>query len=210
MLCQPTQTQVRLLSREWGLSAPWLQDWVLLGWGTQPKPLISMLLGPWLSPYISKSSHRFILFFVCLTAQRHVELPGWGSELSCSCDLSRSCGNARSLTHCAERGIKPASQRSQDVQIPLCHSGNSTVTVLEKGHLQGGLHSVQRWGTFPRADKSNGGDRGSCLVSMGASLGLRGLRTPRGSCWVTLIPLVCLFNQNRVPGGSGFELREES
>ena len=37
-----------------------------------------------------------------------MELPGQGS------DPSRSCGNARSLTHCAGRGIEPVSLHSQD------------------------------------------------------------------------------------------------
>ena len=35
------------------------------------------------------------------------------------CDLSHSCGNAGSLTHCAGPGIKPASQRSQDATDPV-------------------------------------------------------------------------------------------
>ena len=43
-----------------------------------------------------------------------MEFPGQGSDLSCSCDLSRSCGNARSLTHCASPGIEPVSQCSPD------------------------------------------------------------------------------------------------
>ena len=47
------------------------------------------------------------VFFV-LAALLHMELPGRGSDLSC--ELSHSCGNARSLTHCAELGIKPMSQ----------------------------------------------------------------------------------------------------
>ena len=39
---------------------------------------------------------------------------GQGSDPSCSWDLSCSCGNARSLTHCARLGTEPASQRFQD------------------------------------------------------------------------------------------------
>ena len=41
-----------------------------------------------------------------------MEFLGQGSNLSHSCDLCCSCSNARSLTHCAGPGIKPASRRS--------------------------------------------------------------------------------------------------
>ena len=43
-----------------------------------------------------------------------IKLPGQGSDLSQSHDLSHSCGNMGSLTHCARLGIEPASQCSQD------------------------------------------------------------------------------------------------
>ena len=42
-----------------------------------------------------------------------------GSDLSRSCDLSNSSGNARSLTYCAGLGIKPSSQHSQDTTDPV-------------------------------------------------------------------------------------------
>ena len=48
-----------------------------------------------------------------------MELPGQGSDLSHSCDLSHSYGNARSLTHHAAPGIEPSSQRSQDATDPI-------------------------------------------------------------------------------------------
>ena len=35
-------------------------------------------------------------------------------DLSCSCNLCHSCGNARSLTHCSRPGITPVTQPSQD------------------------------------------------------------------------------------------------
>ena len=53
-----------------------------------------------------------ILFF--LATPGHMEFLGQGSELSHSCNLSCSYSNARSLTHYAWPGIKPASQGSQD------------------------------------------------------------------------------------------------
>ena len=55
----------------------------------------------------------FCLFFVFfLAAPCHMELPGQGSDLNHSHELSCSCGNAKSLTHCAGLGIKPMSQYS--------------------------------------------------------------------------------------------------
>ena len=38
---------------------------------------------------------------------------GQGSNLSHSCDLRHSCGNAGSLTHCTGPGIKPALLQGQ-------------------------------------------------------------------------------------------------
>ena len=46
----------------------------------------------------------FFFFFSFLAAQWHMEFPGQGSDLSHSCGLSCSCGNAGSLTHCAGQG----------------------------------------------------------------------------------------------------------
>lgn len=43
-----------------------------------------------------------------------MELPGQGSDLSRSCDLSYSCGNAGSWTHCARPGVEHVSQHSQE------------------------------------------------------------------------------------------------
>ena len=47
-----------------------------------------------------------------------MELPGQGSDLSHSLELSRSCSNARSSTHCARLGIKLESQHSQGAADP--------------------------------------------------------------------------------------------
>ena len=52
-----------------------------------------------------------------------MEFPGQGSDLSYSCDLSHSCGNTRSLTHCAGPGIKPVSQCFQDATNPIVPQG---------------------------------------------------------------------------------------
>ena len=53
-----------------------------------------------------------------------------GSDQSCSCDLSHSCVNAGSLTHCAGPGIETVSHCSQDASVPLHHNGNSPATLL--------------------------------------------------------------------------------
>ena len=58
-----------------------------------------------------------MFWFWFLAALRHLEFPGQGSDLSHICDLSCSCGNARSLTHCTGPGIEPASQHSQDAIV---------------------------------------------------------------------------------------------
>ena len=45
---------------------------------------------------------------------QHMEFPGQGSNLSLSCshDLSHSCGNAGALAGCSRPGLEPASQGS--------------------------------------------------------------------------------------------------
>lgn len=55
------------------------------------------------------------LFFLFLGAPGDTwEFLGQGSDLSCTCSLSRSCDKAGSLIHCNGLGIEPVSQRSQD------------------------------------------------------------------------------------------------
>ena len=61
----------------------------------------------------------FFLFVFFLAALCHMEFPGQGSDPSCRFDLSHSCSNARSFTHCAGPGIKPASQQSQEAADPV-------------------------------------------------------------------------------------------
>ena len=62
-------------------------------------------------------THSFVLFF---GHQRHMKLLGQGSDPSHSCDPSHNCSNdAKSLAHCAELGIKPASQPSQGADDPI-------------------------------------------------------------------------------------------
>ena len=49
----------------------------------------------------------------------YMELPGQGSGLRCSWELSHNCGNTGSLTHYAGLGIKPAPQCSKDPDNPV-------------------------------------------------------------------------------------------
>ena len=61
----------------------------------------------------------FFLFWSFLAALRHMEFLGQGTDPSCSCNLSCSCGDPGSLTHRARLGIKPAFQCSQDSADPV-------------------------------------------------------------------------------------------
>ena len=63
----------------------------------------------------------FISFFFLsfLASLQRREFLGQGSDPSYSCDLSHTCGNTGSLTHCARLGIKPLSWHSQDAANPV-------------------------------------------------------------------------------------------
>ena len=47
-----------------------------------------------------------------------MECPGQRSDPSHGCDLSHSCGNTISLTHCTGPGIEPVSQDATDPFAP--------------------------------------------------------------------------------------------
>lgn len=57
-----------------------------------------------------------VLFFA---APWHMEFPGQRPDLSQSCDPSRSCNDARFLTHCSGTGIEPTSQHLQGTTNPV-------------------------------------------------------------------------------------------
>ena len=61
----------------------------------------------------------FCLVFLFFGCPRAYGFLGQGSDLSHCLDLCRSCGNARSWTHCAGPRIKPASQDSRDATRPI-------------------------------------------------------------------------------------------
>ena len=74
--------------------------------------------------------YSFKPWFFFLAASWHMEFPGWGSGLSCS------CSNTRSLTHCAGPVIEPVSQCSQDAANPIAPQWElqTLIFLLWKGH----------------------------------------------------------------------------
>ena len=68
-----------------------------------------------------------------------MEFPNQGSDLSDSCHLGHSCGNARSLTHYAGLGIEPAFQRSQDATEPVAPQ-RELLKLVFKGSRQAAYH----------------------------------------------------------------------
>ena len=79
-----------------------------------------------------------------------MELPGQGSDPSCSHRPGHGCANARSLTHCAGLEIEPASQCSQDTadptapqrefqNFPFCSHQHCHVSLAPQSLLPGSL-----------------------------------------------------------------------
>ena len=59
----------------------------------------------------------YIFFFSTIFGTlQHMEFLGQGSDPNQGLNLSHSCGNASSLTHCARLGTKPASQPPRCLQ----------------------------------------------------------------------------------------------
>ena len=54
---------------------------------------------------LSGNTERFFFFFF-FASPAHEKFSGEGSNPNCACNLCHSCGNTRSLTHCARPGIK--------------------------------------------------------------------------------------------------------
>ena len=72
----------------------------------------------------------FLFSFLFSAPLRHMKLPGQGSDLSCSRNLSRSCSNARSLTHVLGWGLNLRPGAPKMLLILLCHSGNSSLIFI--------------------------------------------------------------------------------
>ena len=97
-------------------NAAFLSHWAELGIGPVPS---------WILVGFVSLSHNGNL-----ATQRYTELLGQGLDLSHSCNLRRSFGNAGTLTHCVSLGMEPASQHFQDATDPVHHRGNSSPCVL--------------------------------------------------------------------------------
>ena len=81
-------------------------------------------------PAVSRLPALITLFqqiedFFFLAASWRMEFPGPGIGPTCSCDPSRSRGNAGASTRCARPGIKPAPSTPKMLLTPLHPSGNS-------------------------------------------------------------------------------------
>ena len=75
----------------------------------------------------------------------HTVFLGRGSDPRHSFDLSHSCDNAGSLTHCAGPGIEPASQRSQETSVGVVGVGEGRGLCL--GYLEvRGRDLLMFWG----------------------------------------------------------------
>ena len=79
--------------------------------------------------------HFFFFFFSA--APRHMEFLLQGSDVSHSCNLHHSYGNANPLTQCSRLGIRLHPVRAETVTIPLCHSGNSCSHFLNVTNFAG-------------------------------------------------------------------------
>ena len=86
--------------------------------------------------FFNELIYFYFYFFSFLAALWHMEFLGQGSNLSWSCDLYHSCGNARSLTHCAGPGIEPMSLLLQRHHRSHCATVG-TPNPFKKAGLQG-------------------------------------------------------------------------
>ena len=80
-----------------------------------------------------------VVFQFFLATLWHIEFPGQGSYLSCGRNLSHSCRNNGSLTHCARLRIELASQHSQDVTDPVAPQQELWASLVFEGQHWGGL-----------------------------------------------------------------------
>ena len=71
-------------------------------------------------------------FFFLAVPTAYGKFSGQGLNMNHSCDLHCSCGNVKTLTHCARWEIEPAPQQQSEplqrqclILNPLHHSGNS-------------------------------------------------------------------------------------
>ena len=118
-----------------------------------PSFVICGLFDSSLSDMYEVTSHfsffLFVFFFSFFFGSTHGiwKVPGQGLNLSCSCDLCHSCGNARSLTNCISPGVCVHSQgggrnRWRSVAGPsmaVIPEASGATTVLGYGTLSDGM-----------------------------------------------------------------------
>ena len=62
----------------------------------------------------------FFFFFFSSCTHGIWKFPGWVGNLTHSSDLGPSCGNSRSLTHCARLGIEPVPHQGLELPWRQC------------------------------------------------------------------------------------------
>ena len=121
----------------WGFAVVPLRIWPLAGdkaWESSFSGIhiIFLAFSPFLQPetlprilrigtafFIFLLINLFIFLFLFLANPWHMEFPGQGWDLSCSCDLHYSCDNAGSFTHCTRPSIEPVSWSCRDKADPI-------------------------------------------------------------------------------------------
>jgi len=90
--------------------------WLRLGGGGIGRKRITRHKNPLIfkTQIFDRRTLIFFLLFSFLATPWHMEFPGQGSDQSHSFDLRHSCGNTKSLTHCAGPGIEPTIQHSRN------------------------------------------------------------------------------------------------
>ena len=78
----------------------------------------------------------FFFFFFFWSVPQHMEFPGQRSDQSQSRNLCSSCGNSRSLTHCAGLG-NLCLYAAETPLIPLHHSGTLKLEFFEQNSCLG-------------------------------------------------------------------------
>lgn len=74
----------------------------------------------------------FVFFFFCHTPGMG-KFPGQGLTPSWRCSVYHSCGNTRSLSHCAGSGSQLAPPQRQAVFLPFPEEGAQRARPLEEG-----------------------------------------------------------------------------
>ena len=89
----------------------------------------------------------FSFFFSFFGCPQHMEFPGQGSALSCSCDLYHSCGNARSFNQLCQAGDQTYMswhcREAADPVVPQWQLHNEEFWVLMLGGKEKDSYAAQ-------------------------------------------------------------------